>query len=36
MAKVVTTQRVGNILGLAGLIALPLLIGFVVFQTRRK
>lgn len=36
MAKVVTTQRVGNFLGLMGLIALPLLMGFIVYQSRRK
>lgn len=36
MAKVVTTQRVGNLLGLMGLIALPLIVGFIIYQGRRK
>jgi len=36
MAKIITTQRVGNFLGFMGLVALPLLIGFAIWQSRRR
>ncbi|KKN48232.1 hypothetical protein LCGC14_0654940 [marine sediment metagenome] len=36
LAKVVTTQKVGNLLALLGIVGLPLLIVFAVYQTRRR
>ena len=36
MAKIVTTQRAGNFLALLGLIGLPLLISYAIYQSRRK
>jgi len=36
MAIKVTTQKVGNAMAFMGLVALPLLIGFAIWQSQRK